>query len=1224
MRILQIRFKNLNSLVGEWLIDLAHPAFTAEGIFAITGATGAGKSTILDALCLALYGRTPRLSKVTKGGNEIMSRQTGECFAEVTFETSAGQFRCHWSQHRARKNAHGDLQAPKHEIADAVSGALFETKLRGVAEQIEATTGMDFERFTRSMLLAQGGFAAFLQAAADDRAPILEQITGTEIYSHISIKIHERRTDERKKYEVLHAELAGMPLLSDAEQQQLHAERVQKTQAECDLTQQHLQIQQALAWLTGIERLEQELTLLAEQQQDVSHRQAAFKPEHDRLERAKQALELTGIYASLCALRREQAADSQSHTAVQQALPEQEADVKCVEEALKQAIAALAQQDAQQQQLLLLCRQVRALDLQLSEKVPSITAAESGIVATKKSLDAVRTLNDTDCRVLAQQQATLENIVRQLAETQADEQLVEQFTGMCSRFDTLRELERQQQAKRLLLANATTEQCGTAQICAELTSRLAVQKNALATLNAAFTQQQLELKTCLNGLDMADWRAALTDAKERKVRLEAVTQVMQSLAESRRGVLECTTRQDSLVIESTVLAEQLVTQTGVQSALEREVLLLETQLSLLNKIHSFEAARQHLQDGEACPLCGAAEHPFAVGNIPTPDAATTALKVARATLKQASTVLSKLAIKQAETLKDLEQAAAQRHDYSNKVTHAVAQLHTGLSLLAVEIAEQDLSERLPRLVQENEQTLTATVTTVQILEALEKSIEELRASVEKVSAELMQWESDTQRALHNHATAEQAVLRIEKEWALIVEQVQKAQAAVLVEVAIYGINNVSLDTLDGIQGELSTRREQWLSRQQQRIELDKQVATLQLQTVHQNQQIEHFDIDLHQQQERLRLLLDEQAVLRQERLAFFGEKEPDDEEHHYSTLLEKANRHLDVLRQQFNDVSQNHARLKNKQEDIAKAMLARAEPLAVLDAEFANRLSELNFADEAAYQAASLSEEVRKELLQKTEQLTREQTEMDTRRRDKANLLDTERQKQVTEQLPEQLLLMRDDLQNDLRALQQALGAILQKLTDHERQWQAQQDRMHVIDAQKRECERWDCLHALIGSADGKKYRNFAQGLTFEMMVGHANRQLQKMTDRYLLLRDDKQPLELNVVDNYQAGEIRSTKNLSGGESFIVSLALALGLSHMASRNVRVDSLFLDEGFGTLDEEALDTALETLSGLQQEGKLIGVISHVSTLKDRITTQIHVTPQTGGRSVISGPGCCRLV
>ena len=141
-------------------------------------------------------------------------------------------------------------------------------------------------------------------------------------------------------------------------------------------------------------------------------------------------------------------------------------------------------------------------------------------------------------------------------------------------------------------------------------------------------------------------------------------------------------------------------------------------------------------------------------------------------------------------------------------------------------------------------------------------------------------------------------------------------------------------------------------------------------------------------------------------------------------------------------------------------------------------------------------------------------------------------------------------------------------------------------------------------------------------MVGRANLQLRKMTDRYLLIRDEAEPLMLNVIDNYQAGEVRSTRNLSGGESFIVSLALALGLSRMASRNVRIDSLFLDEGFGTLDEEALDTALDTLGSLRQEGKLIGVISHVAALKQRIGTQIEVTPLSGGRSRISGPGCRR--
>jgi len=186
-----------------------------------------------------------------------------------------------------------------------------------------------------------------------------------------------------------------------------------------------------------------------------------------------------------------------------------------------------------------------------------------------------------------------------------------------------------------------------------------------------------------------------------------------------------------------------------------------------------------------------------------------------------------------------------------------------------------------------------------------------------------------------------------------------------------------------------------------------------------------------------------------------------------------------------------------------------------------------------------------------------------------------------------------------------------------------QQERLQKVAAQSNECLRWDELHQIIGSADGKKFRNFAQGLTFEMLTTQANRQLRKLTDRYLLVRDALQPLELSVIDNYQAGEIRSTKNLSGGESFIVSLSLALGLSQMASRNVRVDSLFLDEGFGTLDEDALETALETLAGLRQDGKLIGVISHVAALKERIGTQIQVIPETGGRSSINGPGCRRI-
>ncbi|MBN1663549.1 MAG: AAA family ATPase, partial [Deltaproteobacteria bacterium] len=196
MRILGVRFKNLNSLVGEWQVDFTHSSYASDGIFAITGPTGAGKTTIMDAVCLALYGSTPRLGKVTKSSNEIMSRQTGECFSEVTFETGKGHYRCHWSQHRARKKPDGELQQARHEIADADTDRVLESKINQVGEFIDEVTGMNFERFTRSMLLAQGGFAVFLQASPSERSPILEQITGTGIYSQISVKVHERRAKE--------------------------------------------------------------------------------------------------------------------------------------------------------------------------------------------------------------------------------------------------------------------------------------------------------------------------------------------------------------------------------------------------------------------------------------------------------------------------------------------------------------------------------------------------------------------------------------------------------------------------------------------------------------------------------------------------------------------------------------------------------------------------------------------------------------------------------------------------------------------------------------------------------------------------------------------------------------------------------------------------------------------------------------------------------------------
>ncbi|NLT97353.1 MAG: hypothetical protein GXW96_04230, partial [Christensenellaceae bacterium] len=178
-------------------------------------------------------------------------------------------------------------------------------------------------------------------------------------------------------------------------------------------------------------------------------------------------------------------------------------------------------------------------------------------------------------------------------------------------------------------------------------------------------------------------------------------------------------------------------------------------------------------------------------------------------------------------------------------------------------------------------------------------------------------------------------------------------------------------------------------------------------------------------------------------------------------------------------------------------------------------------------------------------------------------------------------------------------------------------------EAQKKAQQKWNLLDNLIGSANGDKFTRIAQSITFESLLRHANMSLSRMTDRYVLVRDDSnpaKPLELMVIDTYQAGERRPVTNLSGGESFLVSLALALGLSEMSSGRARIDSLFIDEGFASLDEDYLEAALQTLSALgTREGKLVGVISHVEALKERIDVQIEVKKLTGGRSTLAGPG-----
>lgn len=1222
MRILQIRFKNLNSLAGEWIIDLTQPAFTSDGIFAITGPTGAGKSTILDAICLALYGCTPRLGKITKGGNEIMSRHTGECHAEVTFETQTGLFRSHWSQHRARKKAEGELQNPKHEIVDAQANKPIATALREVADQIESITGLDFERFTRSILLAQGSFAVFLNADPDKRAPILEQITGTGIYSQISIKVHERRSTERKKLETLQAGLKGLRALNAVEEQQYRLELQQKHLVTQQLEQQINQHEQFIAWLENIAVLEQELALLDTLRETLRDRHEAFQPEQLRLDNARKALELAGDYTRLSTMREQQTADQQKYTHLLESIPQQESAYRLAEQVLAAATGNLQTTKQQQNTLRPIFTQVRALDARIKDRASTIQQAEQLLKAQQDKLDTLKTQQRTAQGELADKEKAAAETRQFLAEHRTDQNLVEHFAGIQQQFILLRGLNQQLSGKLAEQASATILQQQTLAARTAKTAALETHAQQIGNTRHTLAQQEEEFRQLLQDKDTGVWRQTLADLKDKKGILERLSRSIQSIGETRHKQVTLHTEQEQHQLKCTALNHQSELQQAKHSALEDKVQRLEERQTLLKTIQSLTEHRHQLKDGEACPLCGSPDHPYATGNIPPPDETANELKSAKIDLKASAKQLIDLNAQQVAVQKDLENNAAQQRECTQKMATEMPLIQQEFSSLEIETTEDGWKPLVQILQQENATRLAETTILVQTAEQHEKAIGALKVSLQHQQETLHQLDREMQQAVHASDSAAETCQRIQQE-AVELDAHLKAELAVVSSTIIpYGIPAFSVDELEQVEHKLSYRRQQWIERNEYHNQLEKSLTTLQQQLQHLGEQHRQQQTEVTRQQDALQTLKQVQAEGLEERLSLFGDKQADEEESRLLKSVEEAESQLEVQRQASNAANRELHRLQTEKHAIETTMDGRSKLLQTQEDTFLALLLKIGFRDEADYLAACLPETERQQLAQQAQKLATEWAELETKAKDKTVQLASERGKQLTGQSPEQLMQARDVFKAELSGIQQNIGGIQHKLEENEHLKHEQEAQLRNIDGQQRECTRWDNLHELIGSADGKKYRNFAQGLTFEVMITHANQQLQKMSDRYLLTRNHQQPLELNVIDTYQAGEVRSTRNLSGGESFIVSLALALGLSHMASQNVRVDSLFLDEGFGTLDEDALDTALETLAGLQQDGKLIGVISHVQAMKERISTQIQVSPHTGGRSAITGPGCRR--
>jgi len=674
------------------------------------------------------------------------------------------------------------------------------------------------------------------------------------------------------------------------------------------------------------------------------------------------------------------------------------------------------------------------------------------------------------------------------------------------------------------------------------------------------------------------------------------------------------------------LLEEIAALADKKNLLERHVASLEAQVALLGRIRDFEEERKRLEDGKPCPLCGAIDHPYARGNIPVTDEVEAELEQAKKNYRLISEKLGKLEARLAKIEADIQHTERQCEEKKALLAadeKQCAEASVKLNIHAESAESAERGQAVHEALQEAQIKIAETAAIIAAVEEKSKKEKLARKSLEKIRVTC----DRAGKALQDAKIAyEKAIVEQEgmiKECAAITEEVEKIRAVALTDLQPFGIVEIAATGSDDILKLLKHRKDTWQAKEQEKTSLEKRISDLHAAITHNREMVNKLRQDLQQQQREYDDLKNAHGSLMDSRRALFGEKDTDHEEKQLAEAVKRAETAFEQAQKVHEQIANEINVLKEKAALMKTKTERRAGELAQAEGKLKALFTKAGFEDEQDYLSSCLAEEEMKMLAGQEEALIREKTVLETRKKDKVEALAIERGKHLTDLAAEDLKEALSASEEKLKQIRIETGGILKMLSENKAAKEKQQEYMQTIAKQKRECARWDDLHQLIGSADGKKFRNFAQGMTFEMMIAYANRQLRKMTDRYLLIHDPAQPLTLNVIDNYQAGEIRSTKNLSGGESFIVSLSLALGLSQMASRNVRVDSLFLDEGFGTLDEDALETALETLASLRQDGKLIGVISHVTALKERIGTQIQVIPETGGRSILSGPGCRRI-
>jgi exonuclease SbcC len=1230
MRILAIRGENIASLAGAFELSLAEGPLAHIGLFSITGPTGAGKSTLLDAMCLALFDNTPRLAShastvlVGRDGDDttrlragdprsLVRKGAGFGFAEVDYEGRDGKrYRARWEARRARSQPSGKFQNQNvtlREIAsDAVLGG---TKTETLAE-IARTLGLSFEQFGRAALLAQGAFAAFLQEKGEKRAELLEQMTGTEIYQRISKAAHEKAVSVKAALAELERAAAGVVVLDDEARESLR-HRIADLDVAIGVSERHVEaLASALRWHD--ERRRQK-ALVAEAGVLLTN----ASTHHDALEglrallvRVLEARELRPFVEAEHAARESE--ESAARTLEECVATSEEAAKEA--DALKTLVVerAAAQKKAQDEaeRLAPSVARARTLDARLAEREERLreVAAEHSRATTSR--DEAKAAEGTLALRVAND-AALEAAERQWLEEHAGARRLASQWEQVEKSLSLYEAD-SARAKKLGAEHA--------RLAAEVSAAQRA-KSELTALRDSARQTLDESKAARDAAALAARGAHVDDADrtsrdriaETRPRVE---QLLTWLAEADVRGAKLVAQRDAEREAAEALEKARAEEQRLEAELSRENGAFEAANDALSRVQlaaSLDEHRATLRDGEPCPLCGAEEHPYADKRLSSlldaQRADVEAIKVRASDLTRLLDAQKRAVANGAQTVALIARELASLEEATAKAGVQIAEVAERLRL---EAPMGVTSEAVSRLRDSLDEELRALREKEVRRSALARALEEKTSAFHEAEAAF----SKTASALEEATGRERVAAKVASEREAEAAFAREACARLLTQMSDVFAHD------DGWQARLEAdasafgaarsdevtevrRRETHLSAlAEERARGAERKASL---------TATYEGLVLQAEKALFEFATEESTVvaIRTERAALFEGRATDQVEASWKAEVASSTA-------AFREAERTHATAEKNAQASRERLAAARSTLA--HAEASHRAAHEKLA--IALSSRNLSRDALSELLAYDDaRVERSQTTV----RDaelaltNAEVVLAEREKSLAEHsahrpddgLPDDLSAAIEVARTELRHAQDERFRTTAALERDDAARASQSEQRLVFEQARADAERWLALDSLIGSADGKKFRTFAQSLTLDGLLAYANHHLRDLAPRYRLERVPQHDMELQVVDADMGDEVRGTSSLSGGETFLVSLALALALSSLAAREVRIDTLFVDEGFGSLDPVTLDVALSALDSLQATGRQIGVISHVRALADKIGTQVRVERVGGGRS-----------